>query len=287
MYSYPMRESGILPSFPPLRQAGRGREYNQYSLDDHREVVYNYLFKGLSHRALDRDVLGLDPLYSRGFQSMSILHFLGLVDTHKHFFEGWSIDEALAALKPYTHEEAYLLIYSYLLDKAQIYQEDRESEYGVAELDARYWVSQYLKGADDPEQIETRLGYLPASSQEFRYGTSRYYVSSPSLKEALKCKYDFYCQVCHTRIYRPKWVRTLPIKEQWKHLNADVHHIEPLSQGGSDLLENMLCLCPNCHRRFHTQEHILKKAQTHIFVFNQITREHFPLTIKHAVRLRA
>lgn len=275
-----------LPTFPPLQQAGRGREFNQYTIDDHREIVYNYLFKGLSHRALDRDILGLDPLYSRGFQSMSILHFLGLVDIHKHFFEGFPIDDALSLLKPYTHEEAYLLIYSYLLDKAQTYAVDRETEYGVAELDARYWVSQYLKGVEDPKQIDTRLGFIPSSSQEFRYGKSRYYVSSPSLKEALKCRYDFYCQVCHTRIYRPKWVQTLPKKEQWKHLNADVHHIQPLAQGGTDLLENMLCLCPNCHRRFHTQEHILKKAQTQIFAFNQITGAQTPLTIKHAVELR-
>lgn len=274
-----------LPNFPPLQPAGRGREFNQYSLSDHREVVYHYLFKGLSHRALDRDILGIDPDYSRGFQSMSILHFLGLVDVHKHFFEGCPLDEALETLKPYTHEEAYLLIYSYLLDTAQRYSEERQVEYGVAELDAKYWVSQFLKDVDDRNQIESRLGFIPASSQEFRYGSRGYYVSSPSLKEVLKCRYDFYCQICHTRIYRPKWVQTLPIKEQWKHLNADVHHILPLSRGGNDLMENMLCLCPNCHRRFHTQEHILEKKQEHLFAFNQISGQSTPLTIKHAIAL--
>ena len=280
-----MRETENLPPFPPLQQAGRGREFNQYSIDDHREVVYSYLFEGLSHRALDREILGLDPAYSRGFQSMSILHFLGLVDSHKHFFAGISLDDALTILRPYTTEEAYLLIYSYLMDKEGIYEEPFEAEYGVAELDASYWVSQYLKGVDDPFQIERRLDLLPASSQEFRYGTNRYYVSSPALKVALKCRYDFYCQVCLTRIYRPRWVQTLSKKEQWKHLNADVHHILPLSQGGSDLLENMLCLCPNCHRRFHTQEHLLKKAESSLVVFNQITGKKTPLTIKHAVQL--
>ena len=274
-----------LPSFPPLQPAGRGREFNQYTLSEHREVVYHYLFEGLSHRALDRDILGLDPAYSRGYQSFGILHFLGLVDMHKHFFEGCPLDDALATLKPYTHEEAYLLIYSYLLDKAQMYQEDQQAEYGVAELDAKYWVSQFLKDVEERSQIESRLGFIPASSQEFRYGSSRYYVSNPSLKEVLKCRYDFYCQVCHTRIYRPKWVQTLPIKEQWKHLNADVHHILPLSQGGTDLMENMLCLCPNCHRRFHTEEHILEKKEDHLFACNQISGQSTPLTVKHAIIL--
>jgi len=50
-------------------------------------------------------------------------------------------------------------------------------------------------------------------------------------------------------------------------------------------LENMLCLCPNCHRRFHTQEHLLKKAESTLVVFNQITGKKTPLTIKHAVQL--
>jgi len=280
-----MNRTRILPCFPPLQQTGRGREFNQYSLDDHKEVVYHYLFHGLSHRALDKDILGLDPAYSRGFQSMNILHFLGLVDVHKHFFEGFPLEDALAILKPYTAEEAYLLIYSYLLDKAQMYREDQQPDYGVAELDARYWINQFLKDVDDRQQIESRLSFVPASSQEFRYGSSKYYVSSTSLKEVLKCRYDFYCQICHTRIYRPKWVRTLPIKEQWKHLNADVHHIQPLSKGGIDLMENMLCLCPNCHRRFHTEEHILERRQGHLFVFNQISGKHSPLTIKHSLVL--
>lgn len=274
-----------LPSFPPLQPTGRGREFNQYSLSDHREVVYHYLFHGLSHRSLDKEILGLDPAYSRGFQSMSILHFLGLVDVHKHFFEGCPLEDALATLRPFTNEEAYLLIYSYLLDKAQMYGEDRNADYGVAELDAKYWVSQFLKDAHDRSQIESRLSFVPTSSQEFRYGTGKYYVSSPTLKEVLKCRYDFFCQICNTRIYRPKWVRTLPIKEQWNHLNADVHHIQSLAKGGSDLMENMLCLCPNCHRRFHTQEHILQKRDDRLFAFNQISGQHAPLTVKHAITL--
>ncbi len=278
-----MNGQRILPSFPPLQPTGRGREFNQYSLSNHREVVYHYLFTGLSHRALDREILGLDPAYSRGYQSWSILHFLGLWDSHKHFFEGCPIDDALATLKPYIHEEAYLLVYSYLLDMVQKFSEDRQADYGVAELDAKYWVSQFLKDVDDRRQIESRLDFVPTSSQEFRYRSGNYYVSSPTLKEVLKCRYDFYCQVCHTRIYRPKWVQTLPIKEQWKHLNADVHHIQSLAKGGSDLMENMLCLCPNCHRRFHTQEHILEKRQGHLFTFNQISQEHAPLTVKHAI----
>lgn len=31
----------------------------------------------------------------------------------------------------------------------------------------------------------------------------------------------------------------------------EVHHVKPLSEGGSDLVENTIAACPNCHRRAH------------------------------------
>ena len=31
----------------------------------------------------------------------------------------------------------------------------------------------------------------------------------------------------------------------------EVHHIKPLSKGGSDTIFNTVTLCPNCHRRCH------------------------------------
>ena len=31
----------------------------------------------------------------------------------------------------------------------------------------------------------------------------------------------------------------------------EVHHILPLSRGGLDVIENVIALCPNCHRRRH------------------------------------
>jgi predicted HNH restriction endonuclease len=31
----------------------------------------------------------------------------------------------------------------------------------------------------------------------------------------------------------------------------EVHHIEPLAEGGEDVIENTVALCPNCHRKVH------------------------------------
>lgn len=29
------------------------------------------------------------------------------------------------------------------------------------------------------------------------------------------------------------------------------HHVQPLAEGGADVVENAVALCPNCHRRMH------------------------------------
>ena len=31
----------------------------------------------------------------------------------------------------------------------------------------------------------------------------------------------------------------------------ETHHIEWLSKGGSDTIDNTVALCPNCHRKMH------------------------------------
>ena len=40
------------------------------------------------------------------------------------------------------------------------------------------------------------------------------------------------------------------VKEDGNHY-LEVHHLKPLSDGGSDSVENAVALCPNCHREFH------------------------------------
>lgn len=39
----------------------------------------------------------------------------------------------------------------------------------------------------------------------------------------------------------------------------DVHHIVPLSRGGTNSLSNLISLCANCHIRRHPQNRELKK----------------------------
>lgn len=37
----------------------------------------------------------------------------------------------------------------------------------------------------------------------------------------------------------------------WDECACDIHHILPKKQNGTNDLENLVCLCPNCHRKAH------------------------------------
>lgn len=50
----------------------------------------------------------------------------------------------------------------------------------------------------------------------------------------------------------------------------EVHHVVPLSEGGPDTVENVIAVCPNCHRRAH----------------HSVDRSEFQQVLKQAIRDR-
>lgn len=42
-----------------------------------------------------------------------------------------------------------------------------------------------------------------------------------------------------------------PFVSQYGHPYLEVHHVQPLGEGGPDTVDNVVALCPNCHRRAH------------------------------------
>ncbi len=53
----------------------------------------------MSHRQIDAEVLNLDDAYSRGYQSMGILHYIGLTDSFKGLFSGMGVASAVHELR--------------------------------------------------------------------------------------------------------------------------------------------------------------------------------------------
>ena len=85
---------------PKLDPSGRDREYKQRTFDEISRIVQTWLFSDdVGHREMDRDILGLDPLSSKGWQSMGVLHYLGLKKEFKGIFHNTDLKHAIQQLK--------------------------------------------------------------------------------------------------------------------------------------------------------------------------------------------
>lgn len=80
---------------------------------------------------------------------------------------------------------------------------------------------------------------------------------SPEIKEYVKELAKGICQLCENKA--PFEVKGKPF--------LHVHHIEYLSNGGEDTIENAIAVCPNCHAKIHQlelkedKEKLLRKVQ--------------------------
>ena len=86
---------------PKLNPSNRTREWNLYGFDERAQVVKEWLFssKKKGHRQIDSEILKRDPAYTHGFQSMGILHFLGLKNEFHAIFEGMELPEAIKVME--------------------------------------------------------------------------------------------------------------------------------------------------------------------------------------------
>jgi hypothetical protein len=69
------------------------------------------------------------------------------------------------------------------------------------------------------------------------------YRRNPALADTLKSYYRYRCQVCGND-FEPRYSTSL----------AESHHVQYLSQGGLDVSQNIIVLCPNHHRIVHATD---------------------------------
>lgn len=67
-------------------------------------------------------------------------------------------------------------------------------------------------------------------------------IRDMALTSARKKEQAYKCQICGAQ------------GKMGKSSFVHAHHLEPLAEGGVDIGENILILCPNCHARIHTKE---------------------------------
>ncbi len=104
----------------------------------------------------------------------------------------------------------------------------------VAELD-RLW-SLVKRGIAKPERVPV-LRQIPGDlPSRVRFETVRF-VRNRSVADQVKGAYDCECQRCSKVVRVQNGARF-----------AEAAHVRPLKHKGSDTPNNVLCLCPNCHK---------------------------------------
>ena len=109
-------------SLPKLDPSNRDREYKQRNFEEISQIVHTWLFTNdVGHIEMDKDILGLEPLSSKGWQSMGVLHYLGLKREFKGIFHNSELNQAIRELK--SDEQDFSFIIELLENTAADYGE--------------------------------------------------------------------------------------------------------------------------------------------------------------------
>lgn len=68
------------------------------------------------------------------------------------------------------------------------------------------------------------------------------FVRSESIREYAKIRANGICELCES---------LAPFNDKYGKPFLETHHVIYLSKGGKDTIENVVALCPNCHRKIH------------------------------------
>jgi len=90
------------------------------------------------------------------------------------------------------------------------------------------------------------------SSSKTKTSKSKIYDRDPKLAELMKAKNNYLCQLCERTTFQGKD----------GHNYTESHHIIPRSNNGPDVPENILIVCPTCHRIFDSGS---ETAQIHAY----------------------
>ena len=85
--------------------------------------------------------------------------------------------------------------------------------------------------------------------------TTEYY-RDPHLKELVKRIANGKCQCCGS---------DAPFRDKYNDPYLEEHHIKRLADGGSDTIDNIVAICPNCHRKVH----VLDDASDRIILYKK------------------
>lgn len=92
---------------------------------------------------------------------------------------------------------------------------------------------------NDCSALYLQIKSLERNKDDYIDFKGKRYKRNNYLMYRIKEYHDFTCQFCQTKI-----------KKKNGKLYVEACHIKPKSEGGRDSIDNILVLCPNCHKRF-------------------------------------
>lgn len=94
-------------------------------------------------------------------------------------------------------------------------------------------------------QVKRLAESKKGKSQSFRITESKSFERDESIKLYALMRAEGMCQLCD---------KPAPFSKKDGSPYLEVHHIDYLANGGSDTIENVAAICPNCHRKMHALE---------------------------------
>jgi 5-methylcytosine-specific restriction protein A len=115
----------------------------------------------------------------------------------------------------------------------------------------RLWDELYDDGTFNPQELEERASELENGPLEKPQGneapaqksaTVVVYKRDPRVVAWVKRAAAGVCECCGA---------AAPFKTMKNRPFLEVHHLRQLADGGPDVVENAVAICPNCHRALH------------------------------------
>ncbi|MCH8531006.1 MAG: HNH endonuclease [Saccharospirillum sp.] len=82
-----------------------------------------------------------------------------------------------------------------------------------------------------------------SAGKKLEVSSKSIYVRDGHIAEIAKRKAKGKCQLC---------LQKAPFEDKFGKPYLETHHIDWLSSGGADTIENTVAICPNCHRKMHS-----------------------------------
>lgn len=130
-------------------------------------------------------------------------------------------------IKPVSELDKIHHINAEIISKQETYQEKRVKKMSKGTL---------------INMISKHQQFDPLAQSSKRKVTKTEFFRSPEKRKLAKLFANGRCQLCG---------ELAPFNDNDNNPFLEVHHIQWLSRGGRDILENVIALCPNCHRKMH------------------------------------